>query len=78
MKKEQLQRRFNPCFNGTYSLTNTKLSGTVICSSCFNPCFNGTYSLTFYLKTPNVLGKTRFNPCFNGTYSLTFNNVCIM
>ena len=47
MKKEQLQRRFNPCFNGTYSLTFYLKTPNVLGKTRFNPCFNGTYSLTF-------------------------------
>ena len=38
--------RFNPCFNGTYSLTKQILSQYTDEQLCFNPCFNGTYSLT--------------------------------
>ena len=37
---------FNPCFNGTYSLTEIELHRQKIHFQCFNPCFNGTYSLT--------------------------------
>ena len=37
---------FNPCFNGTYSLTAKLCYSPVGVSECFNPCFNGTYSLT--------------------------------
>ena len=37
--------RFNPCFNGTYSLT-CKPDRRIGYYTCFNPCFNGTYSLT--------------------------------
>ena len=37
---------FNPCFNGTYSLTTKLCYSPVGVSECFNPCFNGTYSLT--------------------------------
>ena len=38
--------RFNPCFNGTYSLTNKSSLARCIRQESFNPCFNGTYSLT--------------------------------
>ena len=38
--------RFNPCFNGTYSLTIYDLEDMALPSLSFNPCFNGTYSLT--------------------------------
>ena len=41
---------FNPCFNGTYSLTNEGERLKYLRKTCFNPCFNGTYSLTI---TPN-------------------------
>ena len=37
---------FNPCFNGTYSLTIKDIKEDEIVATCFNPCFNGTYSLT--------------------------------
>ncbi|EDQ96054.1 hypothetical protein CLOBAR_01821 [Intestinibacter bartlettii DSM 16795] len=37
---------FNPCFNGTYSLTTAICKRNVTRQSSFNPCFNGTYSLT--------------------------------
>ena len=36
----------NPCFNGWYSLTETKGSWAGKRSECLNPCFNGWYSLT--------------------------------
>ena len=61
---------FNPCFNGTYSLTYFAMSAAYL-PGCFNPCFNGTYSLTddfFCIKKSSTFS---FNPCFNGTYSLT-------
>ena len=38
--------RFNPCFNGTYSLTKQKKNFRKDLKWRFNPCFNGTYSLT--------------------------------
>ena len=62
--------RFNPCFNGTYSLTLQHQPLTVN-SFCFNPCFNGTYSLTDYKFLEDLRYYKSFNPCFNGTYSLT-------
>ena len=37
---------FNPCFNGTYSLTHSEQKSTFQALKGFNPCFNGTYSLT--------------------------------
>ena len=37
---------FNPCFNGTYSLTPPIAVPIILGRLCFNPCFNGTYSLT--------------------------------
>ena len=40
---------FNPCFNGTYSLTNTVGLTKPTMYFSFNPCFNGTYSLTLML-----------------------------
>ena len=36
---------FNPCFNGTYSLT-LQIAIIYQLAIRFNPCFNGTYSLT--------------------------------
>ena len=39
---------FNPCFNGTYSLTHIGDFFEML-GGCFNPCFNGTYSLTWAL-----------------------------
>ena len=36
---------FNPCFNGTYSLTGES-TADIVDDKSFNPCFNGTYSLT--------------------------------
>ena len=41
---------FNPCFNGTYSLTVTSADRKYIYKVSFNPCFNGTYSLTKRIK----------------------------
>ena len=41
---------FNPCFNGTYSLTNDTDAGKDKAEESFNPCFNGTYSLTKYRR----------------------------
>ena len=40
-----MAQSFNPCFNGTYSLTVVVFQLEVMHYS-FNPCFNGTYSLT--------------------------------
>ena len=49
LKKIKMETCFNPCFNGTYSLTTTtEGSGDKLTS--FNPCFNGTYSLTTKLN----------------------------
>ena len=42
--------RFNPCFNGTYSLTGDMYTLPKEEIACFNPCFNGTYSLTIVLQ----------------------------
>ena len=39
-------KSFNPCFNGTYSLTHISQLSYAPEYPCFNPCFNGTYSLT--------------------------------
>ena len=47
--------RFNPCFNGTYSLTIYDLEDMALPSLSFNPCFNGTYSLTVYVRNIYVL-----------------------
>ena len=41
---------FNPCFNGTYSLTDLIQILFSLLILCFNPCFNGTYSLTLRLR----------------------------
>ena len=41
---------FNPCFNGTYSLTKVKELAEQEGYTSFNPCFNGTYSLTMTQK----------------------------
>ena len=62
---------FNPCFNGTYSLTSIETIDKKVARSSFNPCFNGTYSLTLTLTKEDQKWKISFNPCFNGTYSLT-------
>ena len=51
--------RFNPCFNGTYSLTNTAIMKGIYLLGSFNPCFNGTYSLT-YASTNIILQKPLF------------------
>ena len=63
---------FNPCFNGTYSLTELGDPKTTLGSISFNPCFNGTYSLTDVAEGEEVGTVGCFNPCFNGTYSLTY------
>ena len=70
--------RFNPCFNGTYSLTTWDEYFMEIAEIGFNPCFNGTYSLTntAIMKGIYLLGS--FNPCFNGTYSLTYASTNII
>ncbi len=40
-----MEERFNPCFNGFFTLTSySKLS--VNSNTCFNPCFNGFFTLT--------------------------------
>ena len=44
------ERRFNPCFNGTYSLTKIFTFTKILRIQSFNPCFNGTYSLTMVLN----------------------------
>ena len=41
---------FNPCFNGTYSLTVAYNIIEKDINVCFNPCFNGNYSLTDVIK----------------------------
>ena len=48
---EDYEISFNPCFNGTYSLTFELKSTQYDYIYCFNPCFNGTYSLTHYPYT---------------------------
>ena len=37
---------FNPCFIGTYSITQEKFALDILLIMCFNPCFIGTYSIT--------------------------------
>ena len=37
---------FNPCFNGSCTLTADLLVGTATSKECFNPCFNGSCTLT--------------------------------
>ena len=49
---------FNPCFNGTYSLTTWDEYFMEIAEIGFNPCFNGTYSLTY--KTQKKLLKSNY------------------
>ena len=47
---------FNPCFNGTYSLT--QLGAFFLLEKYrFNPCFNGTYSLTMIQKSTKIKPK---------------------
>ena len=50
MENPLLLDRFNPCFNGTYSLTRGLPKCAITLKFCFNPCFNGTYSLTDVIK----------------------------
>ena len=69
-----MAQSFNPCFNGTYSLTVVVFQLEVMHYS-FNPCFNGTYSLTIKAENDKDGNKICFNPCFNGTYSLTIANI---
>ena len=52
----QEQRQcFNPCFNGTYSLTQKQNVNCTNILISFNPCFNGTYSLTVGIIIGKVL-----------------------
>ncbi len=42
------ERRLNPCFRGSYSMSEIKsIHGDVLFS--LNPCFRGSYSMSFWL-----------------------------
>ena len=51
---------FNPCFNGTYSLTHQNKKPHIRLLSCFNPCFNGTYSLTLEREYKKLNKRLKF------------------
>src|SRR3972149_4949088 len=65
------QACFNPCFNGTCSLSKVLIALSREIPS-FNPCFNGTCSLstggkaTFVIKLMFQLSRIMLNPPFRG------------
>ena len=58
----------NPCFSGSYSLSDLKKCYNVLVGS-LNPCFSGSYSLSPTVGW-DVDGSGCLNPCFSGSYSL--------
>ena len=60
-------RCLNPCFNGRYSQSCSKLKRQSF-RSRLNPCFNGRYSQSV-CKNAEVTNFKSLNPCFNGRYS---------
>ena len=62
--------RLNPCFNGTYSMSEWIPDEKWVAIISLNPCFNGTYSMRVR-SSPSGHKNHGLNPCFNGTYSMS-------
>ena len=60
---------FNPCFGGSYIVTNLGMSLGLMTEG-FNPCFGGSYIVTLPVL-PHSSIHPCFNPCFGGSYIVT-------